>query len=929
GTITNDDVADPGPDPDPDPDPDPQPGDGTIYLVSTSGPDITDFDPARDKLNLGDVSVHNFIVIDTPEGVGFMSPWSGESMIVRGVSLGQLTVDSFTPILNDHLRQDLSGALAWEHGITPAANTVYVRSHEVGQIDRVSFNPATDVVDFRYFGTREQLSMVDSAEGVVISNAGTGQALVLLGVTKSQLGAQNFVFHFAQVREDRLNEQLGIGPVSDSQVKPQGVPIAGTNTWPTAAGNGSPPDGQTQGTTTTINWLWGTNTVLNFNPATDKLDFGWFQPDNFEVTENSGSTRIEIVNNNQTYTLAGVAIHELTTTNIVALDDGTRAKWQTIIGNAVPTTTAPKLSVADASRSEGNTGTSSLPFTVTLSKASAEQVSVGYTTSNGTATVGGGDYQSAVGTLIFAPGETSKIVSVTINGDALVELDEYFTLNLSSPVNATIADGTATGTIVNDDVDQTPTELPSVSIADLAVTEGDGEHSHFMFIATLSKASTETVTVGYSTADGTATAGSDYEATTGTITFAPGVTSQMVHVDIHGDAAVEPDETFTVTLSNALGATIADGTAIGTIVNDDVADPGPGGGDPTGGGINSGNPGDELWGEAHFAPYVDMAGWPTPDLIKIAADRGVSLLTLGFMQATADGKAAWGGYSTLTPGSSDQQAQTIDASIAAFKAAGGDVMVSFGGASGTELAQWYAQRGLSAQALADAYAGVVDTYGLNRVDFDIEGHAVAEPASIALRSAAIALLQQQRPDLEVWYTLPVLPSGLTPDGVNVVDKALQAGVTLDGVNVMAMNYGAANAPQSGPNAKTMGGHAIQAAQSTHAQMSALFAQHGQEFSWNMLGVTPMIGVNDMVSEVFTVADAQEFEDFARSVGLGMVSMWSVTRDNPGTLGQASATASGTNTPAGSFSNIWNDYGTLNEMNLPGGGGNSGGGTTGG
>ena len=256
-------------------------------------------------------------------------------------------------------------------------------------------------------------------------------------------------------------------------------------------------------------------------------------------------------------------------------------------------------------------------------------------------------------------------------------------------------------------------------------------------------------------------------------------------------------------------------------------------------------------------------------------------------------------------------------------------MISFGGANGTELAQWHVQQGLGAQELADAYAGVVDTYGLNRVDFDIEGHALAEPASIALRSAAIALLQQQRPDLEVWYTLPVLPSGLTPDGVNVVAKALEAGVKLDGVNVMAMDYGESAAPTSGPNAKTMGAYAIQTAESTHAQLTSLFAQHGQEFGWNQLGVTPMIGVNDVITEVFTVADAQALEDFARSVGLGMLSMWSVARDNPGSLGQASPTASGLDIPAGSFSSIWNDYGTINEMDLPSGGGNTGGGNNGG
>ena len=339
------------------------------------------------------------------------------------------------------------------------------------------------------------------------------------------------------------------------------------------------------------------------------------------------------------------------------------------------------------------------------------------------------------------------------------------------------------------------------------------------------------------------------------------------------------------------------------------------------------DPGDLLWGEAYFAPYVDMAGWPVPDLMGIARDYGVSLLTLGFVQAAPDGEAAWGGYATLAPGSSDSQAQSIDSAIAAFKAAGGDVMVSFGGAAGTTLAQWHAQRGLSAQQLADVYIGVVDAYGLNRVDFDIEGHSVAEPASIALRSEAIALLQQARPELEVWYTLPVLPSGLTHDGVNVVDKALEAGVTLDGVNVMAMDYGESAAPTTGPNAKSMGAYAILAAQSTYGQMSSLFAQHGQQFEWNQLGVTPMIGVNDVLTEIFTVADAQALEDFARTNGVGMLSMWSVTRDRPGSLGQASPTASGLNIPAGSFSNVWNDYGTINEMNLgstPGGGTGGGG-----
>ena len=879
-------------------------GSGSVYQVSASGPDIVGFDPAKDKLDLGDVSVHNFIVVDTAEGVGFRNPWSGETAIIQGVSLGQLTVDSFTPIINDHLRQDLSGALAWEHGVTAAPGTVYARSHEIGQIDRVAFDAATDVVDFRYYGTREQLYMTDTPEGVVISNAGTGQALILQGVSTAQLTATNFVFHNAQVREDRLHLQLGIGTVPNSQVLPQGVPIAGTDNWPTAAGNGAPPSGQT-GTTTTIAWQYGTHTTLEFDPAADTLDFGWFKAHEFTVDEVSGSTRIAIVNNNQSYTLTGVGLGELQMSNIVALDDTARAKWQTLISNAAPPVSRPTVSVGDASAAEGDSDSTTLTFTVTLSEPAGQPVTVSYSTANGTATAAGADYTPTVGTLTFAAGETVKTVSVAVTGDTMVELDEQFTLNLSAPVNAVIGDGVGVATIVNDDVDTAPSTPPAVSIADLTVAEGDGEHSHFMFTVTLDKASDETVTVQYSTSDGTAIAGVDYTATTGTVTFAPGVTTQLVHVDVIGDAAAEQHETFTVTLSSPVGATLADGSATGTITDDDTVTTVPG--------LNSGNPGDELWGEAFYAPYVDMGLWPVPDLVAIAQGRGASLVTLGFLQATPDGKLAWAGLSALAPDSDFEQAQAINSSIAALQAAGGDVMISLGGASGTSLAQWYATRGLSARSLADAYVAVAQTYSLHRIDFDIEGSAVADAASIALRSQALALMQQDLPDLEVWYTLPVLPTGLTADGLNVVRSAVSAGVKLDGVNVMAMDYGESAAPTSGPNAKTMGAYAIQAAESTYAQLAALYGEFGQSFGWNQVGVTPMIGVNDVTTEVFTVADAQALEDFARAKGLGMLSMWSVARDTPGSLGQASPTASGLDLPAGSFSAVFNDYGTANDV----------------
>ncbi|MBP6770184.1 MAG: cellulose binding domain-containing protein [Reyranella sp.] len=545
---------------------------GRIFQITSDGADITGFDPARDKLDLGPVTVHNGIIVDTPTGVGIMNPWSGEVAVVVGVSLGQLTIDNFVPIINDHLRECLSGALAWEHGIAASDHTVYARSHEIGQIDRVAFNPATDMVDFRYFGTREQIYMTDNPEGVVISNSGTGQALILLGVTTADLKVENFIFYFAEAREDRVALQLGFSSVPDSQIKPQGVPVAGTNNWPTGTGNGAPPSGQA-GTTTVIDWHYGVNTAIAFDPSKDKLDFGWFKASEFSVKEVDGSTVISIEGNRQTYVLTGVSLAELDHNNIAARDATARAEWQQLIDSAEgPAPVVPQLSIVNGTLAEGNAGKSQMVFTVTLSQPATGPVSVGYTTVNGTA-IAGQDYASVVGTLTFAAGETARTVSVDILGDTLVETNETFSLSLSSPTGATIARGQATGTIVNDDIDAQPDALPAISIADLSTREGNGEHNHFMFAVTLDKASSGPVTVQYRTVDGSAVGGVDYTAATGTVTFAPGTTSQMIHVDIQGDGVAEADETFTVLLSSPVGATIADGSGTGTIINDDVAAP--------------------------------------------------------------------------------------------------------------------------------------------------------------------------------------------------------------------------------------------------------------------------------------------------------------------------------------------------------------------
>ncbi|HEX3300802.1 MAG TPA: Calx-beta domain-containing protein, partial [Actinomycetota bacterium] len=149
--------------------------------------------------------------------------------------------------------------------------------------------------------------------------------------------------------------------------------------------------------------------------------------------------------------------------------------------------------------------------------------------------------------------------------DSTYENDEGFTLDLSSPVNASILDAQGAGTITNDD------GLPSASIGDVSVAEGSSGTTPAGFTVTLSNPSAFTATVDWATSDATATAGSDYTAGSGTLTFNPGETSKPISVDVLGDTTFEADETFTVTLSNPTGSTVGTASATGTITNDDKA----------------------------------------------------------------------------------------------------------------------------------------------------------------------------------------------------------------------------------------------------------------------------------------------------------------------------------------------------------------------
>ncbi|BCM88294.1 hypothetical protein IAD21_00125 [Abditibacteriota bacterium] len=222
----------------------------------------------------------------------------------------------------------------------------------------------------------------------------------------------------------------------------------------------------------------------------------------------------------------------------------------------------PLVSISDVTVTEGSRGTTNAVFTVTLSAASAQSVSVAYASANGSA-VAPADYTARSGTLTFAAGQTTKTIAVPIRPDVIDEIDENFFVNLRNPTNATLLDAQGQGTIRDDDTG-------SVSISDVTITEGSGRASNAVFTVTLSSASAQAVSVTFTTQDGSATAPADYTARSGKLTIPAGKTTGTITVPIVGDTLKEPSESFTVRLSSPINATLSDAVGLCTIQDDDV-----------------------------------------------------------------------------------------------------------------------------------------------------------------------------------------------------------------------------------------------------------------------------------------------------------------------------------------------------------------------
>ena len=295
--------------------------------------------------------------------------------------------------------------------------------------------------------------------------------------------------------------------------------------------------------------------------TTDNTDFTPITSGTLTINPGATSAQINVSINGDT-DVEPDEIFTLMLSNPSGVVLGTTSVTGTITNDDSPP--LPTLSINNTSVAEGNSGTSDLVFTVTLSSAAAADVTVDFASSDGSAMVSDSDYAAVNSTLTFTSGQTSRDITVSVNGDTTLEPDETLTVTLSNPsVNATLATSIGTGTIQNDD-------LTNVSIANARITEGNTGTSALVFTISLDQSVSGDVNVNFATGLGTATAGTDYIADSGIATITSGNVSTTVSITINGDTDTEQTENFPLILSNVVGnAALGRSVAFGIIDNDD------------------------------------------------------------------------------------------------------------------------------------------------------------------------------------------------------------------------------------------------------------------------------------------------------------------------------------------------------------------------
>lgn len=272
--------------------------------------------------------------------------------------------------------------------------------------------------------------------------------------------------------------------------------------------------------------------------------------------------------------------------------------------------------------------------------------------------------------------------------------------------------------------------------------------------------------------------------------------------------------------------------------------------------------------DVSYSPYADLTlqvHWDPEiqslepiNLSDVSKDSGVQSYHLAFITDSGSCAPAWGGQSSYA---------VRDAwgskTIAKLRANQISYRIALGGANGNDIS-----RACTDAQLVDAYQTIIKTYQPEGLDFDIENGT----ADVAKVMRSLQQVQRNNPNIKLSFTLPVMPEGLTATGEDIVKQAKAANLQFT-VNIMAMDYGPAY-----PN--DMGAYAIQAAQSLSRFLTTLYPDKSPAQIWQMIEVTPMIGVNDVSVEQFTLANAHDLYLFAKQNQLAGLAMWAINRDKP-------------------------------------------------
>jgi hypothetical protein len=279
-----------------------------------------------------------------------------------------------------------------------------------------------------------------------------------------------------------------------------------------------------------------------------------------------------------------------------------------------------------------------------------------------------------------------------------------------------------------------------------------------------------------------------------------------------------------------------------------------------------------------YAPYFET--WTSDSFTTTAHESGARYFTLAFLETL--------GKSSCTPAWNGTKTQTVSSGrylsdIASLRALGGDVIPSFGGWTADQGGTEIADSCNDVDAIAAAYESVITTYGVTRLDMDVEGRSLTRSAGIDRRNKALKLVEAwaaaQRRPFQVSYTLPTAPSGLEPSGLAVLQNAVANGTRVDVVNIMTFDY-------YDRVTTDMGTAAISAANGLFGQLESLYPSKTAAQLWAMEGSTILPGIDDYPkkTEVTYLSDAQRLLAFAEKQGVNTLSIWAIQRDNGGCPG---------------------------------------------